>query len=277
MGTATIAGLRREMARLRAEVERQRQASDSPALAEVARDPSLILTRAGMAPDPWQTDLLRASADRVLILASRQVGKSLVAGALALREALLRPGSLTLLLSPTQRQSGELFRAKVMTLYGALGRPLAAVQVSALQLSLANGSRIVSLPGSEATIRGFAAVGLLAIDEAARVPDELYAAVRPMLAVSGGRLVCLSTAYAQQGFYYDSWTKGGPEWRRVQIVASECPRIDPAFLAEERAVLGDRIYSREYECVFSAADNAVFDPAAIDRALAAAGSGPPLF
>jgi hypothetical protein len=66
-----------------------------------------------------------------------------------------------------------------------------------------------------------------------------------------------------------------------QTVERYCPhsrrRIDPAFLAEERAVLGDRIYSREYECVFSAADDAAFDPLAIERALAAVGSGPPLF
>jgi hypothetical protein len=48
-----------------------------------------------------------------------------------------------------------------------------------------NGSRIVGLPGSEGTIRGFSAVSLLLVDEASRVPDELYLAVRPMLAVSG--------------------------------------------------------------------------------------------
>jgi hypothetical protein len=205
------------------------------------------------------------------------VGKSLTAGALALREALLNPGSLTLLLSPTLRQSSELFRSKVLLLYSALGRPLAASQETALQLTLANGSRVVSLPGTENTIRGFSAVALLIIDEAARVPDALYQAVRPMLAVSSGTLVCLSSAYAQQGFFFESWTKGGPEWERVKITAAECGRIDPAFLEEERAVLGERIFAREYGCEFSSADDAVFDPVAIERALAAAGSGPPLF
>ncbi len=37
-------------------------------------------------------------------------------------------------------------------------------------------------------MRGYAGVDLLVIDEAARVPDELYRSVRPMLAVSNGRL-----------------------------------------------------------------------------------------
>jgi hypothetical protein len=271
-----LASLLREAQRLRAAV-RAGEAPSSPLLEQLRADPAAILTAAGMTPDGWQTDLLRSSADRVLILASRQVGKSLTAGALALREALLCPGSLTLLLSPTLRQSGELFRDKVLRLYSLLGRPLAAVQESALQLSLANGSRVVSLPGSEATIRGFSNVAVLVLDEAARVPDGLYQATRPMLAVSGGKLMCLSSAYAMQGFFYESWTRGGPQWQRVCIKAAECGRIDPAFLAEELAVLGQRIYDREYQCAFSSADDAVFDPGAIERALAAAGSAPPLF
>jgi hypothetical protein len=230
-----------------------------------------------MRPDPWQTDLLRSSADRLLVLASRQVGKSLAAGALALREALLVPDSLTLLLSPTQRQSGELFRDKVLRLYGALGRPVPTVQESALTMQLANGSRVVSLPGEEGNIRGYSGVALLVIDEAARVPDALYHAVRPMLAVSGGKLICLSSAYARQGFLYDSWANGGGTWKRVKITAAECRRISPAFLEEERQVMGERVYRREYECEFCSADDAVFDPDAIERALAAASSGPPLF
>jgi hypothetical protein len=266
----------REVERIRAEIRARKEAA-SDTLAPLRQDPARLLTQAALTADPWQTALLRSSADRTLILASRQVGKSLTAGALALREALLNPGSLTLLLSPSLRQSGELFREKFLMLYSALGRPLAATQESALQLTLSNGSRVVSLPGSEATIRGFSSVDLLVIDEAARVPDDLYGAVRPMLAVSKGKLVCLSTAYAQQGFFYETWKNGGPEWARVKITAEECGRIDPAFLAEERAVLGERIYSREYRCVFSSADDAVFDPVAIERALSRPASGPPLF
>jgi hypothetical protein len=230
-----------------------------------------------MRPDLWQVGLLRSSADRFLILASRQVGKSLAAGALALREALLVPGSLTLLLSPTLRQSGELFRDKVLRLYGGLGRPVAALQESALTVTLENGSRVVSLPGEEGNIRGYSSVALLVIDEAARVPDPLYHAVRPMLAVSGGKLVCLSSAYAKQGFFYEAWANGGPGWARVKVTAAECPRIDPAFLAEELAVLGERVYAREYGCEFCSADDAVFDPDAIAVAMAAAPTGPPLF
>jgi hypothetical protein len=38
----------------------------------------------------------------------------------------------------------------------------------------------------EDTIRGFSAVSMLVIDEASRVSDEMYEALRPMLAVGDG-------------------------------------------------------------------------------------------
>jgi hypothetical protein len=106
-------------------------------------------------------------------------------------------------------------------------------------MELANGSRIVSLPGDEQTIRGYSGVALLAIDEAARVPDDLYRAVRPMLAVSGGRLVCLSTPYGKRGWFFETW-KGGSGWQRARITADQCPRITPEVLAEEERAIGTR-------------------------------------
>jgi hypothetical protein len=110
------------------------------------------------------------------------------------------------------------------------GAAVAAVQESALRIEFQNQSRIVALPGeSDATIRGYSDARLLVIDEAARVPDSLYTATRPMLAVSGGRLVCLSTPYGRRGWFFEEWTAGG-DWQRTRIEARECPRISPGFL-----------------------------------------------
>jgi hypothetical protein len=228
-------------------------------------------------PDEWQTRIVRCSDPRILILACRQVGKSLVAGCLALREALLRPGATVLLLAPSERQAAELLRDKVMRLWAALGRPLDTGTDNGLRLELSNGSRVIALPGKEATIRVYASVRLLVVDEAARVPDPLFHAITPMLAVSRGRLVCLSSAYAEMGYFHDQYVHGGDRWRRVKILAADCPRISPEFLAEELAVMGQRLFDREYNGVFTSADDAVFDPGAVDRALSVPASGPPLF
>src|SRR5882757_3259589 len=64
---------------------------------------------------------------------------------------------------PTSRRSGELFR-KAVDLYDALGRLLPAESRTARRLELANGSRVLSLPGTEKTLRAFSGVALLVID-----------------------------------------------------------------------------------------------------------------
>lgn len=220
-------------------------------------DPVAMMRAAGIDPDPWQADLLRSEALAVLMLCSRQAGKSTTAAAMALHEALYKPPALVLLLSPSLRQSQELFKA-VSDLYLELGRPVEAEQSSALRLGLANGSRIVSLPGKERTVRGFSGVGLLVIDEAARVSDDLYYSVRPMLAVSGGRLVALSTPWGKRGFFHQEYTEGGPGWKRIKITAHDCPRISPEFLESERAALGEWWYRQEYLCEFVETTDQVF-------------------
>ena len=160
---------------------------------------------AGMQPDAWQTTFLRSCDPRTLLLCSRQSGKSQTAAALAIKTAVLEVPALILILSPSLRQSGELYRAKLLPLLRGVLPVVEVVQETKLQLELSNGSRIVSLPENEIGIRGYSGVSLLIIDEAARVSDGLYLAVRPMLAVSRGRLIALSTPYGKRGWFYDEW------------------------------------------------------------------------
>src|SRR3954453_23162463 len=92
-----------------------------------ALDPALLMEDAGLEPDPWQLAFLHSTAPRVLLLASRQSGKSTATSLLALHTALYRPGALVLLIAPTFRQSSELYR-KVTGFYADLGRPVPAHQ-----------------------------------------------------------------------------------------------------------------------------------------------------
>jgi hypothetical protein len=252
MATATLLS---KLNKLKETID-QRKPKGSPLVDRIRRDPAQILSLAGKEPDPWQTTSLRSTASRLLMLASRQAGKSLTAAALAIRTALCDPG-LILVLSPSQRQSGELFKDKVLPLYNKLDRPVPVTQESALQMALSNGSRIITLPGDEATVRCYSGVKLIIIDEAARVPDVLYFAVRPMLATSKGRLVALSTPFGKRGWFHDEW-HGTGDWQRVQIAAPQCPRITRKFLDEELRALGERWYRQEYLCSFEDIVDAVF-------------------
>jgi hypothetical protein len=104
--------------------------------------------------------------------------------------------------------------------YRRIKQPM-KVKLTAEELVLDNESRIVCLPCRDDTIRGYANVSLIVLDEAARVPDDLYKTVRPMLAVSEGRLICLSTPYGKRGFFYEAWAKGGDDWTRIEVRAGE--------------------------------------------------------
>jgi hypothetical protein len=119
-----------------------------------------------------------------------------------------------------------------------------------IRLRFPNGSRIVGIPGKEATLRGFSAVSLLIIDEASRVDDAVYKTLRPMLAVGNGDLWLLSTPFGKRGFFYENWAGGSEDWVRTTAPATECSRITEAFLEEERRQLGDVWFRQEYMCEF---------------------------
>lgn len=223
----------------------------------LALDPAQLMTVCGLAPDPWQQSLLRSTAKRHLLLCTRQAGKSTSTAALSLWEAIYNSPALILLLSPSLRQSQELFK-KVMDFYSLMGRPVPVEESSALRLTLANGSRIIALPGKEETIRGYSGVRLLVVDEASRVADSLYYSIRPMLAVSGGRLIALTTPFGKRGFFFDAWEDGGDEWERIKVTAAECPRISSEFIEEERRALGDWWVEQEYFCQFNDTTDQVF-------------------
>jgi len=227
-------------------------------------DPVELARACGITPDAWQANLLRERPKRCLLLCSRQSGKTEVAIYLGLWTALYEPASLVLVVSPSQRQSQEVFRRLMLAHTKLKGAP-ELTQESALRAQFANGSRVIALPGSEKTTRGYAGAKLIILDEAARVDDDLLAALRPTMAVDGGSLIMLSTPFGKRGEFYRAWSEG-QGWTRVKVPASQCPRLSKEFLDEERRELGAMRFSEEYELAFLEPDESVFPTAIIDRA-----------
>jgi Terminase large subunit, T4likevirus-type, N-terminal len=219
-------------------------------------------------PDPLQVRALNPLIRRGLLNCCRQWGKSTTVAVRAVHHALAQPKSLTVVVAPSSRQSGELVR-KAGEFFHLLDIKTRGDGANEVSLLLPNGSRIVGLPGKQSTIRGFSKVGLLLVDEASRVPDDLYHSVRPMIAAHRDAAIwLLSTPNGRQGFFFREWTAGGPHWNRIEAPATECARIAPEFLEEERRQLPDQFFRQEYLCEFVSADFAYFDPEAIDRAFA---------
>ena len=222
--------------------------------------------RLGFEADERQRAVLESRAKRGILNCTRQWGKSTVAAVKAVHRAWTEAGSLVLVASPTERQSGEFVR-KAAEFLGKLGIRRRGDGDNAGSLVLPNGSRIVGLPGTEATVRGFSAVSLLLIDEAARVDDALYKALRPMLAVKNGDLWLMSTPWGQRGFFWEVWAHGGEQWERVSVPATECPRIGTEFLEEERVEMGSAWFAQEYLCEFVDNDSAWFGRGMVEEAL----------
>jgi hypothetical protein len=234
--------------------------TDSSSVVEFVRN------RLQFEPDERQTEVLRSGTKRGILNCTRQWGKSTIAAALAVHRAYTEKGCTVLVASPSDRQSGELVK-KAEEMMARAGIRTRGDGNNEISLRLPNGSRIVGLPGKEGKVRGFSAVSLLLIDEAAQVEDAMYKALRPMLAVSDGDLWLMSTPYGKRGFFYESWEHGGPNWLRISVKATECARIGAAFLEEERREMGAAWFQQEYMAEFVENGSAVFGRDVVEAAI----------
>lgn len=218
-----------------------------------ALDPVVTFERAfGMPAHPWQRRFLREHRPAV-ILKSRQIGATTAAAALAIHEVVYRRDTSVVIVSPTLKQSGEIV-VRARAGLRELGERLIADSASMLRLR--NGSRIVSLPGTAKSVRGYVA-SLLILDEAAFIEDETWIAARALVA-TGGRLVVQSTPWDAQGPFFDLVDSGDPAWARFTVPATDVASISEAFLDGQRAALTPEAFAREYECTFTAVGATLF-------------------
>lgn len=234
--------------------------------------PSLLMRRLRdergelMVPDPWQERYVDCEDPAILLLAYRQSGKTTGTAIKSLRVGLFEPGRLTLIISPTDRQSGIVLD-RVKNFYGQLGGSLGKTsRDTASELRFENDARIVSLPGGNPDqIRGFSNVRLLVCDEGARIPDETFTAVLPMLA-EDGQVVCLTTPRGRGGFFFREW-HDGEGWTRIRATPEDSPRMTEARLAAQRRKLTAHQFSVEYGLSFGGSDTSLFPAELIESCM----------
>jgi hypothetical protein len=216
----------------------------------------------GLRVEPWHREVLLSAASRLALLCPRQSGKSTTVAILALHTAVYHAGSIVLVVSPTQAQSDLLFGKIAQRWRDVPGKPLARVLRRSIEF--ANGSRILSLPGCEDTIRGHTA-HLIVIDEAARVDDDLYQeALLPMTGATHGRIVALSTPYGRRGFFFHACTDD-PRWERIRVSPYDSKLLNRENLEELRS-LDERAFRQEYLCEFISDESQFFPSELIEAA-----------
>jgi hypothetical protein len=199
-----------------------------------------------MTPTQWQQTFLRSPRGAsILVLTARQVGKTTCAAWAIAHSMLFTPGSLSVIACPAQRQSAEAVR-RVREVLVKAGAELKSDNVYGLELE--NGSRVLALPGSDDSIRGLTVDGWIVADEAARLPNELIAALRPMRARRPqARFAMLSTAWSRTDPFWTAWASDDPAWIRLKATAdTDASLFAPGFLDQERRALGEHVFNREY-------------------------------
>jgi hypothetical protein len=219
-------------------------------------------------PDPWQERVLRSRERQIITNCCRRSGKSTMAAVLAAHTAIYSPASTTLIVSRGQDQAKELFSTASSFLKSHPTMPRMSAD-SLTRCTLSNNSRIISLANGDA-VRGYSPQ-LIIVDEASWVDDKTHKALRPMLALKGkatrrARIIMMSTPHGRRGEFYETWTNGGPDWHREMIIADDCPRIDQAWMAQEKQRIGDFWLRQEYYGVFCESEDQLFSNEHIEAA-----------
>lgn len=228
--------------------------------------------------DKWQKEVL-AHKGNITIRSGRQVGKSTVVGLKVTKLALENPTSKTLVVAASQRQSSLLFE-KILGEFNRLndyvleqaglfaknfdnsrtGRDLRSRwerengifgdSPTKTRILLKDGTDIVSVPVGKTGIyiKGHS-IDFLVADEAAFIPEMVWLAIKPMIAVSQklrglGWEILLSTPFGKGGYYYNSHNDS--DYRRFHVSSEDCRRIPKEFLLKEKRRLSKWEYAQEY-------------------------------
>lgn len=227
-------------------------------------DPAALFSDVVGTPDLWQLKALRSQHPRQLYLCSRQSGKSAAASIKGLHTAMFHDGALVLMVSKSLPQAAELFRKSLLAYrdLGDLGRPLGVTYESRLHLELGNGSRLISLPGSDATVVGYSPTMIL-LDEAAETSSDLIEALMPSVGATGGSIIAVTSAKAASGWFYRLWTRPDRDliWEAHKATVYESSlMISDETVHHDGITLGDRYYRREYFCEFGQDENSWISP-----------------
>lgn len=201
---------------------------------------------AGLILDTWQKQVIETKGN-ICLRSGRQVGKSEVVSIKASRFALENPNKKIMVIASTERQAQLLFDRILNKIYETAKASIKTGKDKPTKhiIQLKNGSIIYCYPTGRTGygIRGYT-IHLLIVDEASFVPDEVFQAVTPMLSVTKGNIILLSTPFGREGYFANCFKS--PNFTQFHISSEDCPRISKSFLAQEKSRMTRVQYAQEY-------------------------------
>lgn len=160
----------------------------------------------------WQLEAYNYIADspnagKVLVIkAKRQVGKNFLGTAVLLNYCSM--GKINAILEPSLNQCRRVFKqiTKALSRSGLL----ASCNASTLTIEFKNGAEILfKSAGSGDNLRGDTITGILIIDEAAFIQDEIIETILPTIDANNANLMIISTPLFTSGYFYEEYISEG--------------------------------------------------------------------
>ena len=193
--------------------------------------------------DPWQTEVIEEQGN-IVVRSGRQSGKSTAIAIKVGDYALKNPNKTVLVIASVERQAYQLF-LKILEYIDAKYPRRTKGRVTMTFAEFKNGSKIRCLPsGMDGRgIRGYT-IDMLVADEAAFIPEAVFSAITPMIAITKGKIILLSTPFGREGFFYKCFRD--KSFKKFHISSEDCPRKNDEFLAQEKARMTKLQYAQEY-------------------------------
>jgi phage FluMu gp28-like protein len=185
-------------------------------------------------------------------LAARQIGKSFAVAMEAVTEGV-RSRCDNLILSASERQSKEVMKKVYQHLrYMKVSTDeiYMAERETKEEITLPKGSRIISLPASPDTVRGFS--GNVFLDEFAfhTYSQEIWRAMYPTV-TRGYKVRVTSTPNGKQNMFYELWTKDEKFSKHrtdIYAAASEGLKVDVETIRQ--GISDPDSWAQEFQCKF---------------------------
>jgi hypothetical protein len=214
----------------------------------------------------YQTEILSSTAKAEIVGKSRQLGISNTYAFVAAEEAV--EGGTVLVVSKSLDQAA-LFLEYVYTALSDAPHPEYIAQ-NKYSLRFANGGQVICQPATKRAGRGIPATVVI-LDEFAwqHYAREIYTAILPTLATTGGRLIILSTPYGVGNLFSELWDFAQTElgrriWRAFFLPWQRHPDWDDEWAEEMRAKMGPTAFAQEHDVDFQGSGENLFSPTDID-------------
>ena len=217
--------------------------------------------------DPWQKQVLETTGN-LAICAGRQVGKSTIISEDAGTYALDNKNKTIMIIASTERQALLLFEKILSWIYIKNKNMISKGKDKPTKhtLKLVNGTIIHCLPTGDSGygIRGYT-IDRLYADEAHFIKEEVWAAVSPMLATTGGDIILLSTPFGSEGYFHRCFHD--EKFTSIHVSTAEVAeqRKEPQrtqmleFLKDEKLRMTKLQYQQEYLGLFVGGIQRFFD------------------